>query len=55
MIAGYTRGRIHGPRRCCFARELEALRGLSTGVGVKAYCTWLGFDYDDAMRELAEY
>ena len=32
--------------------NLAAVRALPTGMGVRAYCRWLGFDYDEAKRQL---
>ena len=32
--------------------ELRRLQSLPTAWGVRAYCQWLGFDYDQAKREL---
>lgn len=33
--------------------ELAGLRALPTGMGVEAYCSYLGFDYHTAKRELS--
>ena len=33
--------------------ELVALRALPTGLGVEAYCSYLGIDYDPAKRDLS--
>jgi hypothetical protein len=35
--------------------NLAAVRALPSGMGVRAYCKWLGFDYDEAKRELASF
>jgi hypothetical protein len=35
--------------------NLAAGRALPTNMGVRAYCNWLGFDYDDAKRKLAAH
>jgi hypothetical protein len=35
--------------------NLAAVRALPTNMGVRAYCNWLGFDYDDAKRKLAAH
>lgn len=40
------------PTRELLDNELHSLRALPTGLGVRGYCTWLGFDYDARKREL---
>lgn len=45
-------GSDRAPTEELLAANLAALRALPTGMGVVAYCAWLGFDHDEAKREL---
>ena len=40
------------PTTALLERELLALRSLPDGIGPRAYCRYLGFDYDQAKRDL---
>jgi hypothetical protein len=43
------------PTEALAKANLAAVRALPTGIGVRAYCRWLGFDYDEKKRALASH